>query len=568
MNGIDFGKTEKRLLKGSPNFFYNFYMHPRRYTMHTYRQEPVPHQLYAQELCNNLIRWLKRKSRSLLDEWLEAALILMSLNLESARPILEPLYSKDPRGQKPYDPVRMLRALLMMVLLKYTSITKFAEALKAKPRLARIAGFEAYDVPAAGTFYAFIDRLEDGQYQKPCERIIKPSKLRKGKHTRNLTSEKQQRQKDKKADMGIYDSVTKKLKDDLQKSADQPRPDGLLKRLEDILIQCAIIPSAQKGLLGDTNSMSASGDGSALPSGANPYGKPSCNCREKGIYDCQCPRYYSDPTANWGYDSYRETYYFGHTYYQYVVSTSKHDLPLPPSIAPGAETDFTLSLNNLDRLKKALKENGLEWKIKYAIHDAGHDSRGNYEYLLDCDISPIIALNPRTGIYSAPTGNAQKVNEQGIPICPAGMLMRRHGFNPQKQVIMYNCPVKRPTHKDGRYIYVSYPQECPFKVLCQPDTNLGPTVCIRTKDDPRLYPPIPRGTATFKELMNLRSGCERSNSAKKDVYSLGQRPCRSDTHFLVRLYLVSIIEHAKAWLAEDKKQLGDEPITLINARAA
>jgi hypothetical protein len=68
--------------------------------------------------------------------------------------------------------------------------------------------------------------------------------------------------------------------------------------------------------------------------------------------------------------------------------------------------------------------------------------------------------------------------------------------------------------------------------------------------------------------MNLRSGCERSNSAKKEVYGLGNRPCRSATHFLVRLYLVSIIEHAKAWLAEDKKQLGDEPMTLINARAA
>ena len=107
--------------------------------MHTYRQEPVPHQQYAQELCNNLITWLKRKSRRLLNEWLEASLILIGLDLEPARSILEPLYSPDPRGQKPYEPVRMLRALLLMVLLKYTSITKWAEALKANPRLARMA---------------------------------------------------------------------------------------------------------------------------------------------------------------------------------------------------------------------------------------------------------------------------------------------------------------------------------------------------------------------------------------------------------------------------------------------
>ena len=55
---------------------------------------------------------------------------------------------------------------------------------------------------------------------------------------------------------------------------------------------------------------------------------------------------------------------------------------------------------------------------------------------------------------------------------------------------------------------------------------------------------------------------------KKKVYSLGDRPCRSATHFLVRLYLVSIIEHARAWLSEDRKMLGDDPVLLMQARAA
>jgi hypothetical protein len=314
--------------------------------MHTYRQEPVLHQQYAQELCNNLIRWLKRKSGRLLSEWLEAALILMSLDLEPARPILESLYSKDTRGQKPYDPVRMLRALLLMVLLKYTRITKWAEALKAKPRLARMAGFEPYDVPAPGTFYAFIDRLEDGEYQKQCEHRIKPSKLRKGKHLRNLASEKEQRQQKAKAtDAAAYDSITQKLKDDLIASQDQPRPDDITKRLEDILMLCAIIPSAEKGLLGNLESMTVSGDGSALPTGASPNGKPACKCHENGIYKCEHNRYYSDPTANWGYDSYRDCYYFGHTFYQHVISTNGHDLPMHVAISRASETDFTHSLS-------------------------------------------------------------------------------------------------------------------------------------------------------------------------------------------------------------------------------
>jgi hypothetical protein len=536
--------------------------------MRTYRRKPVPHEQYAQKLRSNLTRWLKRKSRRLLSDWLEAALILMELDLEPARPILESLYSPDPRGQKPYDPVRMLRALLLMVLLKYTSITKWAEVLKAKPRLARMAGFKPYDVPVAGAFYAFIDRLEDGEYQKPCVHRIKPSKLRKGKHLRNLTSEKEQRQKDTKADAAAYDSITQKLKNDLIASGDQPRPDDVTKKLEDILMLCAIIPSAEKGLLGNLESMTISGDGSALPSGASPNGKPACKCHENGIYKCDHDRYYSDPTANWGYDSYRKCYYFGHTFYQHVVSTNGHDLPLQVSISQASETDFTLSMKGLDRLKKALKEHGLDWKIHNTVYDAGHDAIGIYEYAIEDDIIPIIALNPRSGVNPAPTGSAKKVNENGIPLCPAGMLMRRHSHDKNKHRIIYNCPVKRPTHRNGKNLYISYPDECPYGVVCQPKTKMGPIVYVKTTDDPRLYPSIPRKSPKYKKLMNLRSGCERSNSAKKETYRLSERPCRSATHFLSRLYLVSIIEHAKAWLAEDRKKLGDNTITLINARAA
>jgi hypothetical protein len=47
------------------------------------------HQQYAELLCNHHTRWLRRKSRRLSQEWLKAALILMRLNLEPARPILE-----------------------------------------------------------------------------------------------------------------------------------------------------------------------------------------------------------------------------------------------------------------------------------------------------------------------------------------------------------------------------------------------------------------------------------------------------------------------------------------------
>ncbi len=146
--------------------------------------------------------------------------------------------------------------------------------------------------------------------------------------------------------------------------------------------------------------------------------------------------------------------------------------------------------------------------------------------------------------------------------------MRPNGFHKARHRIYYACPVKRPSQKNGERIWLSHIDECHNSVLCQPDTKTGPVVYVKTTDDLRLYPPIPRDSPRFKKLMNLRSGCERSNSLKKETYALGNRPCRSANHFLVRLYLVSIIEHAKAWLAEDKKKLGDNPVILMHQALA
>ena len=62
--------------------------------------------------------------------------------------------------------------------------------------------------------------------------------------------------------------------------------------------------------------------------------------------------------------------------------------------------------------------------------------------------------------------------------------------------------------------------------------------------------------------MAQRSGGERSNSYKKVPSRLGERPCRSATQFLIRLSLVSLLEYACAWLAEDR-QPGDEETHIV-----
>lgn len=520
------------------------------------------HQLYQKSLSERLAKWQKRRARAIAPAWFEAALFLARLDLDPLREDLEKLYSPSSRGRKHRDPISMLRALVLMTAIGQESITRFASDLRRKPRLAIIAGFDPRDTPSVGALYLFIDRIEDGPFQPRCAHRVLPSALRKRPARRNLGQEKADREAIRKVILAQVDTITANLMEDLLTASDLPRPRDLLSRLEDLLLKAALIPSARRGMLGDLDHLVVCGDGSALVSGAGCYGKPSCECRKQGIYKCEHSRFYPDHSANWGWDSYREVFYFGHTFYQHIVNFGGHDLPVHIDIGPASESDHTLSVKSLDRFLKAAAENKLDLSISAAVYDSGHDGSGNYEYLLARKIDPVIVLNPRHGSPQI-SGNSQQINPEGIPICPAGLPMRRHTSTPNHRII-FNCPVKRPTHLDGKSVWKSHVEECPHKVLCQHLTLMGPTVYVKADSDPRLYPRIARDSPKFRQLMNLRSGCERSNSVKKVTYKLARRPCRSATHYLVRLYLISIIEHARAWLAEDRKVLGNDLCKLVD----
>jgi hypothetical protein len=514
------------------------------------------HAVYQQTLSEHLAKWQKRRSRALSQALLDATLILLRLDLAPLLPMLVTRYSPSPRGRPPWEPLAMFRALLLLTLLRYESIEHFAPDLRQKPRLAVIAGCTPFDTPSGGAFYLFIDRLEDGPYQPSCPHRFKPSSLRKGKHLRNLSKEKAAKEAARKPLRAHGDSITGQLTQQTLDTAAQPSPDELQKRLEDSLIQAAVIPAAARGLLGDLGRLIVCGDGSALYSGARSAGKPSCPCREQRVFRCDCARFYPDPTADWGYDSDHACYDFGHTYYQHCVSSGGHDLPVHRTIGQASETDFTLSIKSLDRFSKACAENQLALTIFAVGYDAGHDALGTSEFLLATQIRPVIALNPRSGVHPKPTGTAERVNAAGVPLGPAGVEMRRPTQTAHR--IIYNCPSKRPTHHEGKHGWQSHVAECPRKVLCEPESKMGPRVFVRADSDPRFYPEIARDSKQFREIMHLRSGCERSHSTKKVGHHLGDRPCRSATHFLVRLSLVSIVEHATAWLSDDRKALGED----------
>ena len=345
--------------------------------------------------------------------------MLLRLDLDSLHPLLAALYATTPRGRPPFAPSAVWRALLLFTLLRYESLTVFAQDLRRCPRLALLAGFPAYQTPSVGAFYGFLDRLENGPYQAPCPHRVAPATLRKGAHYRQLQEEKQQKEARRKQLLQTHDSLTHHLNSELTAHAAQARPHDLQQRLEDLLLHLALLPSAQRGLLGDLHHLVVCGDGAALVTGASPTGRPACKCRKNGSYKCACTRFYTDATADWGWDSYREVYYFGHTYYQHVISSQGHDLPVHVTLGPASESDFTLSLKSLDRLRKTLREHRLDWQLKTVVYDSGHDSRGIYQYLQDRQITPVIVLNPRAGTRPKPSGTATQLNAQGRPLCDA-----------------------------------------------------------------------------------------------------------------------------------------------------
>ncbi|GAC42804.1 predicted ATPase, partial [Paenibacillus popilliae ATCC 14706] len=182
-----------------------------------------------------------------------------------------------------------------------------------------------------------------------------------------------------------------------------PKEHDLLQQLFQTMF---VLLSAAKGLLGDTRCFRVIGDGSPVETGARSFGKFLCDCRKSGNWKCSCKRQFSDPDANWGWDSYREKYDYGRTLYMFTAADSASNLPV------------------YLRLFRASQ----------------HDALPIYTMLEHDDISAIIDLNLRRSgqtVY-----NEMKMGADGVPVCPIGRNMLCWGKCLGRQRIKWRCPAK------------------------------------------------------------------------------------------------------------------------------
>lgn len=85
--------------------------------------------------------------------------------------------------------------------------------------------------------------------------------------------------------------------------------------------------SVSKGLI-DINSLALAGDGTPVVTSHRERKHRICDCASKGITDCKCDRYFSQPDCDIGWDSSRDCYYHGYDLYMLVASDSESDLPV------------------------------------------------------------------------------------------------------------------------------------------------------------------------------------------------------------------------------------------------
>ena len=220
----------------------------------------------------------------------------------------------------------MQRSYLLSIDFKVHSITDWAAQLKINPLYAILSGFDFGNTPGVGTFYDFFRKLWDSDSDNLSPHI-RPLKKKKVKQPKQKGSKAQPVEK------VTVDQLLKSLETDSFSIDDQPYA-SLFK----IYSHEFLTVSISKGSI-VPSSLSIAGDGTSVVTSARERKHRICDCKEKGITDCDCECYFSQPDCDIGWDSSRDCFYNGYDLYMLVAANSESDLPLFPLLHPASKHD-------------------------------------------------------------------------------------------------------------------------------------------------------------------------------------------------------------------------------------
>lgn len=418
---------------------------------------------------------------------------LRLLNLGPAMEYLSSFYSHTGRPAK--NQVQIIRSFILMLMLGFTSLTAWVKKLNADSLLALPIGCTPDSLPPLGSYFDFIDRLwtQPHALQKtgrkdlfPKDKNSKPSnKPGKGKKLPNKHD-------------GITDSMVSYA------LSHEEFPFHYEERLQHVFRLAAPIPSLHDGLIPD-DGLTLSGDGTCVHSHSNPYGHKVCKCLEKGISHCSCKRHFSDPDADWGWDSDENVFYFGHTLYMLCSHNSDIgvDLPLHIRFLNARRHDSVSAIVSLREFRSISPD----IPLRDLCLDPAHDNYPTYELCNEWGIRPFIDLNLNRGRPDT-IPDSISIDTDGTPLCMAGFRMVNWGCCKQKHSRKWRCPLA-----------CGKTDSCTCKENCSP-SPYGRCVYTKPDWDIRLYTPVPRGTDEYKEIYNNRTSCERVNNRVLNDYHL------------------------------------------------
>ncbi len=455
------------------------------------------------------------------DSYKEERQKLLDLNLDPLTEYIQDFYSSCGRPAK--HQAQILRSLILFALLfnktkARLSLTSWvSDVLPNSISLTLLTGCASFDeLPPLGSYFDFMNRFWIGSREPYSRSFLLPAGKNGKKPKKLIGTDGKLEEPDDPAAPTTKDIV----KSIMDGSPASDNPEEALQKIFSIL---AVFPSIQLGLI-DASNLTLSGDGTAVVSHASPFGwhPPS------GSNDY---RHYSDPDAEWGWDSDNKTWYFGYSLYMLCSrnNTRKVELPLLMNFTSARRHDSKNFLYAIDDFGR----NAFGLSPKNVCLDSAHDNIPTYELLDHWDMNALIDINGRTkSSENAPDDITFTKN--GHPLCKAGHEMCPWGNDPVKDAHKYRCPLKC-----GRI------EKCPHAAECSPG-SYGRTVYIKNNSDLRFQPRIPRDTQQYKDIYRERTACERVNDRVLNDYCLQHLKVRGKDHFSFWSMLIGICIHLDA----------------------
>ena len=433
-------------------------------------------------------------------------------DLTGVNTIMRGVYS--PFGPRPRPACCMLRSYLLSIALHF-SVTKWVDQMRTVPAYAILSGFAFGDTPGVGTFADFFTRL--WQYN---ERNSSPNE-----HPPKAKVTKPNKKGEKAAPVERI-TVAELLS---QLEENQPSPQQPFSLLFQVFQQEFLNESVDRGLL-TPSELALSGDGTPIVTSAQQRKKRLCDCKERGIFSCDCNRYYTQPDCDIGWDSSRSRFYHGYDLYMLTASDSENDLPVFPLLQPASRHDSHGFLHCFFTMKSFLPE----YKVSKLLLDPAHDAMPIYEYCRRQGIVPFIDLNEKRGV-KLKYKNDFTIGPDGVPVCMAGLKMRHDGVEASKHRSKFRCP-----RMDRRT------KTCFCHTPCS-DAKCGRTVHLAMKDNPRLFNIPPRDSELWKLEYSARTSSERCNKRIKNDFAFEAGQHRSSKMWYSRLYATMMLQHLFAW---------------------